>query len=262
MPSQTLTLDPVDNNAWYRQIAAGWARRMLAGDLPDTWAQHTDTEVQFAINQLRLRPGDRALDLGCGWGRHSLQLAAYGLRVTGLDLSAELLGLARYHARRQNLPIDWIEADVAHLPVRGGFDAVAQFCSNLMTWFPDRAQTLQALRNVARALRPGGRFVFGTDDWLPDLPPRSPRWDEWRGGAAIYRERFDSLRRLASMQTVIFGPDHARAEYRRQTWWPSRREMETLFADAGLAVWARFNAFVDGPYDPGAPGLVYVLARE
>lgn len=252
----------IDNNAWYRQIAAGWARRMITGDSPGAWAHHTETDVAFAITQLHLRPGNRVLDLGCGWGRHSLALAAYGLRVTGLDLSRDLLTLAAYNARRHGVAIDWIEADVAHLPLKGAFDAIAQFHGNFLTWFATPQQTLEALWNVANLLKPGGRLLFGADDWQPDLPHRAQDWDEWHGGAAIYRHRYDCRRRIAENQAVIFGPDHQRQEYRRQTWWPSPSEMETLFSQVGLAVRAQFNAFTHAPYAPDQPGLVYVCERE
>ena len=207
-------------------MAADWARRMIKGDLPGAWAQHTDHEIHFAIQQLDLQPGDRILDLGCGWGRHSLPLAGYGLHVTGLDLSGELLTLARYNAQRHDLSIHWVEADIARLPLRGGFDAIAQFCSNFLTWFPNRERALDVLWDVANLLRPGGRLLIGTDDWQPELPARSQHWDEWQGGAAIYRQRYDQRQRLSTTQTVIFGPQHERHEYRRETWWPSHHDME------------------------------------
>lgn len=251
-----------NNNAWYRQVATGWARRLITGSSLEVWAQNTGSEVQFALSQLRLRPGDRVLDLGCGWGRHSLPLAAYGLSVTGVDLSRDLLVLARYNARRYNLAVDWVEADVANLPLRGWYDAIVQFCSNLTNWFADRDQALEALWHVTSLLRPGGSLVLGTDDWQPDLPQRSQHWDEWDGGAAIYRQRYDRQRRVLETQTVVFGPEHQRQEYWRQTWWPSRHDMELMFAQVGLVVCGRYNGFANAPYRPDQDGLVYVLARE
>ncbi|MEP0761758.1 MAG: class I SAM-dependent methyltransferase, partial [Chloroflexota bacterium] len=154
-----------------------------------------------------------------------------------------------------------VEGDIAHAPLRGPFDAVAQFCSNLLTWSPDADHARALLERVAGLLRPGGRLLFGSEDWQPELPARAQRWDEWQDGAIIYRQRFDAQRRLAHHQTVIFGPAHRRQEYHHQTWWPSREEMEALFAEAGLCVMGRFNGCAEVPYDPHVPGLIYVLER-
>jgi SAM-dependent methyltransferase len=234
---------------------------MLKGDSPGAWAHNTDVEVQFAITQLGLHPGDRVLDLGCGWGRHSIPLASWGLQVTGVDLSHDLLALARWNARRQRVNIDWVEADLALLPFGGPFDAVAQICGNLMTWFHSPAQALEALWDVANLLRPGGRLLLGTTDWQPELPCRAQHYDEWTGGAAIYRQRFHPESRLAETQTVIFGPEHERHEYRRLTWWPSPGDMESLFEQVGLVICGRSNGYSPSPYRPNGDGLVYVLER-
>ncbi|MCD4685278.1 MAG: methyltransferase domain-containing protein [Anaerolineae bacterium] len=259
---QSLTSTISDNVAWYRQIAAGWARRMIAGDAPGAWASNTDTEVQFARAYLDLHPGDHLLDLGCGWGRHSLPLAAYGVQVTGVDVSHELLTLARHNARRHDLTVRWVEADIARLPLRGTFDAVAQFCDNFLAWFADREQARAALWNVAHMLRPGGRLLIGKNDWQPDLPSREQKWDEWRGGAAIHRHRYDQRQRIAHSQTVVFGPEHERREFNRRRWWPARQDIEALFAEVGLTVVQRTNTYVDAPFNPEQRGLVYVLVRD
>ena len=261
MTTTDITFDKA-NSAWSRQVAAEWARRMMSGGSPGAWAQNTEHEVQFAVRALDLHPGNRVLDLGCGWGRHSLPLAAYGLNVTGLDLSRDLLSVARYNARRHGLAVNWVEANVMNLPLRGPFDAVAQFCGNLLTWFSRREQARHALRNVAALLRPGGRVLIGSTDWQHDLPRRSQDWDEWDGGAAIYRQRFDRSRRVYEAQTVVFGPEHRRAEFWRRAWWPSAADMEDLFEDVGLRVCLRTNGCSLAPYDSQLEGLVYVLVRE
>lgn len=258
----SLTINHSDNVAWYRQVAAGWARRLITGASPGAWAHDTTTEIQFALKKLNLHPGDHVLDLGCGWGRHSLPFAAYGVQVTGVDISHELLTLAQYNARRQNLDIQWLEADIAHLPLSGPFDAVVQFCGNFLTWFAEREQTLEALWNVANLLRPGGRLLIGTNSWEAELPQRRQDWEEWRGGAVIYRHRYDQAQRVAHSQTVVFGPEHQRQEYHRQRWYPSLSDMELLFEQVGLTICGRMNSYGDASYDPREPGLVYVLQRD
>src|SRR5690606_39603267 len=60
-------------------------------------------------------------------------------------------------ARRRRVQVNWVQADVARLPLRGPFDAVAQFWGNLITWFADRDETLAVLKRLSSVLRPGGR---------------------------------------------------------------------------------------------------------
>ncbi len=250
------------SDIWQRQMAAGWVRRIITGDSPGEWAHNTDAEIQFAISVLNLRRGDHILDLGCGWGRHSVPLAHFGLRVTALDVSHELVTLARYNAQRAGVDVKWIESDIATAPVSGTFDAIVQFCGNFLTWFSSRTQALQVLRQVVTFLKPGGRLLLGQPDWQPHLPQRAQDYEEWQGGAAIYRHRYDEELRMAHKQVVIFGPEHERREFTRLTWWPSQHDMESLFEQAGLEICARFNTCSLAPYNSADKGLIYLLQRR
>jgi SAM-dependent methyltransferase len=72
----------------------------------------------------RLAPG-RALDLGCGNGRHAMWLAEHGWRVTAVDFSTEALRQAREHAVASGVEVDWVEADLAaYEPEPQAFDLV------------------------------------------------------------------------------------------------------------------------------------------
>ena len=72
----------------------------------------------------RLAPG-RALDLGCGNGRHAMWLAERGWRVTAVDFSTEALRQARERLRRRGVDVDWVEADLtAYEPEQEAFDLV------------------------------------------------------------------------------------------------------------------------------------------
>ncbi len=82
-----------------------WWNGFFTGLFADFWravipAEHTLAEVDFLEKVLALAPGSRVLDVPCGHGRHSLELARRGYRVTGLDFSTDLLGSARESARR------------------------------------------------------------------------------------------------------------------------------------------------------------------
>jgi SAM-dependent methyltransferase len=118
----------------------------------------TRAEVEFLHVALRLYPGACVLDVPCGGGRHAIELAARGCQVTGVDISPEFLAVARKNAAQRQATVTWEEREMRDLPWEGAFDA-AYCCGNSFGYLDD-AGNLAFLRAVARALRPGGRFVL------------------------------------------------------------------------------------------------------
>jgi len=100
------------------------------------------------VDLLDPRPGERILDLGCGDGALTAEIAARGAAVTGLDASPELIAAARARGLSVSL------GDAQRLAFDGRFDAV--FTNAALHWMPDQAAVAAGVR---RALVPGGRFV-------------------------------------------------------------------------------------------------------
>lgn len=102
------------------------------------------------IDELKPQPGERILDIGCGTGHLSSQIAALGAIVTGIDASPEMIAAAR-----KNYPqLDFLEADAAAFTFAEPFDAI--FSNATLHWV-HRAE--EAVICMANALRPDGRFV-------------------------------------------------------------------------------------------------------
>src|SRR5207237_6807952 len=112
----------------------------------------------FVVSALELAPGARVLDLACGHGRHSARLARRGFDVTGLDVSASSLELAR----ETEPAAEYVEGDMRELPFEdASFDAAI----NLFTafgYFDDEAADQRVLHEVARVLRSGASFLLDT----------------------------------------------------------------------------------------------------
>jgi SAM-dependent methyltransferase len=150
-------------------------RKGLMGSEPDHWfepvADHlgsaylrysftkgTDQEVAFLVDALDLRAGQRVLDVGCGPGRHALDLAARDIEVVGIDISQRFIDIAN-----QRTPVGaaatFLRMDARALPFDHEFDAAMSLCQGafgLVGPGPD----LDVLGGIARALVPGGRFAI------------------------------------------------------------------------------------------------------
>jgi SAM-dependent methyltransferase len=136
---------------FYRQLGS----EGLAARTTPTW----DLQILEQV-QAMLKPGQRILDLGCGYGRIAVPLAKVGYPVVGLDLSSILLQAARTHARHEGADLGLVCATMRAIPLpAGSIDVV--FC--LWTAFNellDRNEQLAAVREVWRVLAPGGWALF------------------------------------------------------------------------------------------------------
>src|SRR5688572_11002406 len=126
-------------------MSTAWSPQLYEGQHSFVWKYGADL-----LPLLAPQPGERIIDLGCGTGRLTAQIAESGAEVIGVDRSPEMIGQAR-----QNFPkLRFLLADIASFESPEPADAV--FSNAALHWVTDAEA---AARNVARSLRPGGRFV-------------------------------------------------------------------------------------------------------
>jgi SAM-dependent methyltransferase len=96
------------------------------------FTKSTLAEVDFLVQELGLQPGEAILDVGCGTGRHAVELARRGCRVTGLDVSPGMLAQARQAAAAAQVAVDFRQADATDFSFETPFDAVICLCEGAL----------------------------------------------------------------------------------------------------------------------------------
>lgn len=164
-----LTLGPVSNleehvrSDWWRGIFNSLYLKTDADVVEDQ--KITREEVELVVGALKLSPDDRILDLCCGQGRHSLEMARRGLKnVDGLDRSHYLIQRAKGIARREGLNVKFREGDARKLPYPADTFDVVVILGNSFGYFETVQDDLRVLKEVCRVLKPWGRLLIDVAD--------------------------------------------------------------------------------------------------
>lgn len=122
---------------------------------------HGDTkeECSYIENLLKIQKGDKILDLCCGYGRHSIELAKRGYIVIGYDLSNILLEKAKADAAITRVDVRFIQGDMRHLPFSAEFDKVINMFSSF-GYFDEDEDNLQVLKVIFTSLKPKGKLLL------------------------------------------------------------------------------------------------------
>lgn len=125
----------------------------------------TKAEVDLFVEILQLSKEDRILDLCCGQGRHSLELARRGFKnVEGLDRSHYLIQKAKARAKKEGLSAKFREGDARKLPYQADTFDVVMLLGNSFGYFETVQDDIRVLKEVFRVLKPQGRILIDVAD--------------------------------------------------------------------------------------------------
>jgi len=128
----------------------------------ENFTKGTLGECDFIEQEINYNKRTRILDIGCGTGRHSRELAKRGYSVTGIDLSESLLNRAKELADKEKLNINFQIQDARELKFANEFDLVIMLCEGAFPLMETDEMNYQILQNATKALKDGGKLIFTT----------------------------------------------------------------------------------------------------
>ena len=177
---------------WYETLFENYGQKYDS----EVFVQGTIGECDFIEQEIGFNKSISILDVGCGTGRHSIELTKRGYTVTGVDLSISQLTRAREKAEMQGLKIDFLKHDARNLPFKNEFGLVIMMCEGAFSLMETDEMNYEILRNATKSLKEHGKFIFTT---LNGLFPLYHSVEEFHAsasgeGTATYRSNtFDLM---------------------------------------------------------------------
>jgi cyclopropane fatty-acyl-phospholipid synthase-like methyltransferase len=250
-------------------IPNNWFESFFHGVTLDLWRKaipqsQTDAEAEFLATHLNCQPGAHVLDVPCGNGRLSFELAQRGFRVTGVDISEEFIDEARARAADQPPAtaggsdwVDFILADMRNLDREAIYDGA--YCFGNSFAFLGHAETENFLQALARTLKPGARFIVHTgmaaESVIPDFEEQSCH--ELGDLAITIKERYNAAESCIDSEYVFHRDGQTESRFARE-WIYTVGEMRRMLEHAGFSILDLYGSLKCEPYKLGSQELFIV----
>ena len=143
---------------WYETLFENYGQKYDS----ESFTQETIGECDFIEQEIGFNKSIKILDIGCGTGRHAIELSKRGYNVKGIDLSDSQLARARVKAEQQGLNIDFLKYDARDLPFNNEFDLVIMICEGAFPLMETDEMNYEILKNATKSLKEHGKLIFTT----------------------------------------------------------------------------------------------------
>ena len=144
------------NKQWYESLFENYGKTYDR----ESFTQGTIGECDFIEKELNFNKSLKILDVGCGTGRHSIELSKRGYSVTGIDLSESQLAQAKEKAKKENLQIEFQKHDARNLPFDNEFDAAIMLCEGGFPLMETDEMNFEILKNVTKSSESKSKIYF------------------------------------------------------------------------------------------------------
>jgi SAM-dependent methyltransferase len=250
------------------EIPQDWYATAFTGMSADmAWTERTESEIRRALTMLRPQGGERILDLACGTGRHSLELVRQGFSVVGVEISPELVEIAKKDAAEQGLEATFLEGDLRELDFEDEFDVVLNLNDGAVGYFETDEENHRTFEVISRALKQGGQNLIQVPNVLyarARLPQRS--WIPSSGMVELVEHRWNKKERYmeGAMIPLRFGEVlenlDKRIEFRQRLY--DVDELREIYASVGMTFERVFHGNGRPKEPTEAQFEIFVSARK
>ena len=262
----------LSNPPWWDEAAGFFGDFYIRGDNSQeghlaarklSLGERTLVETDGVSQLLGLTGRRRLLDVPCGYGRHSIELARQGHVVVGADINAVHLDRARQDAERQGVSVTFERQNMLMLNYQKEFEAVINMFYSF-GFFGSDDENMHVLGNFYRALVPGGKFLMHTDVNVPRILDGGYKTHEVRnlmgGGRLWIDERFDeATRRIEGQWIVEDGATKCAKTYSVRVY--EVQEFVQMCVDVGFTSCSTLGDWNGNPYSRESEEVIFVAQK-
>ncbi|MBU2063427.1 MAG: class I SAM-dependent methyltransferase, partial [Candidatus Omnitrophica bacterium] len=143
---------------WYESLFENYARKYDK----EPFVQGALGECDFIEQEIGRDKSLKIIDIGCGTGRHAIELTKRGYNVAGIDLSEDQIKRAKEKAQEAGVTIGFQAQDARNLPFKGEFDLAIMLCEGGFSLMETDEMNFEILKNATKALKSKGKLIFTT----------------------------------------------------------------------------------------------------
>jgi len=243
-----------------------WWKDFFHGVALDFWRavmsdEQTRAEADFIQKELQISRGAKVLDVPCGNGRLSIELARRGFLLTGVDIASEFIAEAKTKSSEDNLAIDLHQRDMCDLPWSSEFDGA--FCFGNSFGYFDDDENADFLQELSQTLKRDARFILDApaiaECLLPNLQPH--RSMTVAGISVSIENRYDEdKRRIFTDFTFMRNGETDKRQCSQRIY--TYRELAELLSLAELQTELEFSSLDERTFEPGSQRLLLVSRKR
>jgi len=246
-------------------MKSNWYQHFFYGVVLDYWRklnplEQTQQEADFLAEVFPLSTKPHLLDVPCGSGRHTLELASRGYSIVGIDQSRDFISEAKKQTENTSLSVEWVADDMRNISWEEIFDGA--YCFGNSFGYLSHEDTVDFLSVLSHAIKPGGYFVLDTSMVAESILFNLEEHD-WEQAEDIYllmEHHYDS--ETSCLQTEYLFMQNGKFDT-RSSWHLiyTVAEIRRLLEQVGLSTTALYGSLDKEPFELGSSHLLLVAKK-